>query len=185
MTALSSAMRRSRSAIIGVASFSFFINGLMLTVPLYMLQIYDRVLVSRSESTLVMLTVATLGLLLSFGLLEWARSRVLIRVSTRLDDQVNRPVLAAMLTRRLHGKSDGAGQPLHDLETFRNFLTGAGLLSFFDAPWTPLFIAVIFLFHPLLGFVALTGAILLFAIGGEIFSHHRLRISRVNQAVPA
>ena len=103
------ALSASRGALIGVGVFSFFINALMLTVPLYMLQIYDRVLASRSTSTLLLLTLVTLGLLVTFGVLEWARSRVLVRVSTRLDDRVNLPVLSAVLAERLRGQVDGQG----------------------------------------------------------------------------
>jgi len=163
-SALQVALSASRGALIGVGVFSFFINLLMLTVPLYMLQIYDRVLASRSTDTLLLLTIVTLGLLVTFGVLEWTRSRVLVRVSTGLDDRINMPLMSAILAERLRGESTGNGQPLRDLETVRGFLTGPGLLSFFDAPWTPLFIAVIFLFHPLLGFIALAGALVLFSI---------------------
>ena len=176
-TQLGAALSASRGALVGVGVFSFFINALMLTVPLYMLQIYDRVLASRSTSTLLLLTLVTLGLLVTFGVLEWARSRVLVRVSTRLDDRVNLSVLSAVLAERLRGQGGGHGQPLHDLETLRGFLTGPGLLSFFDAPWAPLFIAVIFLFHPTLGYIALAGALLLFAIAllSEILTRKPLR----------
>jgi PrtD family type I secretion system ABC transporter len=174
---LQAALSASRGALVGVGVFSFFINTLMLTVPLYMLQIYDRVLVSRSTSTLLLLTIVTLGLLITFGVLEWARSRVLVRVSTGLDHRINRPLMSAILQERLRGESTGHGQPLRDLETVRGFLTGPGLLSFFDAPWTPLFIAVIFLFHPLLGFIALAGALVLFSIAllSELLTRKPLR----------
>jgi len=176
-TDLGAALSASRGTLIGVGAFSFFINALMLTVPLYMLQIYDRVLASRSTSTLLLLTLVTLGLLVTFGILEWARSRVMVRVSTSLDDRVNLSLLSAILAERLRGENTGHGQPLRDLETLRGFLTGPGLLAFFDAPWTPLFIAVIFVFHPLLGYIALAGALVLFAIAllSEISTRTPLR----------
>ena len=159
-----------------MALFSFVINGLLLTVPLYMFQIYDRVLTSRSESTLLMLTLVAGGLLLTLGLLELARSRVLVRVGARLDDRLNTPLLSAMLSDRLAGHS-GQGQPLRDLEAVRLFLTGPGLLAFFDSPWIPVFIGLIFIFHPILGFVALSGAVILFvlAVLSELLSRRPLR----------
>ena len=146
-----------------VGLFSFFINALMLTVPFYMLQIYDRVLVSSSEHTLLMLTIVAVFLLLALGLLDLARSRVLVRIGARLDDQLSKPLISAMLSKRLSGYG-GENQPIRDLDTLRGFLTGLGLLSFFDAPWTPLFVVLIFIFHPLLGFVALAGVVVLFAL---------------------
>ncbi len=163
-TRLQEALATSRGSFSAVGVFSFFINTLMLTVPLYMLQVYDRVLTSRSEDTLFMLTLVAVGLLLTYGLLELARQRVLVRVGNRLDSELNQPLLHAMLTDRLRGNSAGRGQPLRDLDSVRTFLTGPGLLSFFDSPWTPLYIAVIFLFHPLLGLLALAGALILFGL---------------------
>lgn len=160
-----------------VGVFSFFINALMLTVPLYMLQIYDRVLTSRSEETLIMLTVVAAGLLLTVGLLEFVRSRVLIGVGARIDQKLNGDLFSSLVDDRLAGKSGGGGQPLRDLDAIRSFLTGPGLLSFFDSPWVPLFVAFIFLLHPLLGFIALGSAIVLFflALLGEFASRRPSR----------
>lgn len=176
-TDLERSLAASRGAFVAVGLFSFFINSLMLTVPLYMLQVYDRVLASRSESTLVMLTIVAAGILLTAGFLELARSRVLVRVGGRLDNQLNQPLLSAMLVDRLRGRSESQGQPLRDLDTMRTFLTGPGLISFFDAPWTPVFILIIFVFHPLLGFVALGGAVFLFflAILNELLTRRPLK----------
>lgn len=176
-SSLRKALSASRGALVGVGVFSFFINALMLTVPLYMLQIYDRVLASSSTNTLLLLTIVTLGMLVTFGVLEWARSRVLVRVSTGLDDRINTPLLSAMLAEQVRSQRSLHGQPLRDLETFRGFLTGPGLLSFFDAPWTPLYIAVIYLLHPLLGSIALFGAVLLFsvAVSSELLTRGPLR----------
>jgi PrtD family type I secretion system ABC transporter len=162
-TELDSTMGQARGVFVAVALFSFFINALMLTVPLYMLQVYDRVLVSRSEHTLLMLTLVAGGFLLALGFLELARSRILVRLGAQLDNRLSAPLISGMLHLRLSGH-DGQGQPIRDLDTMRVFLTGPGLLSFFDAPWTPFFILVIFVFHPLLGFIALTGAVLLFCL---------------------
>ncbi len=181
-TELDKALAASRGAFSAVGVFSFFINALMLTVPLYMLHIYDRVLTSRSESTLVMLTLLAVGLLLTYGLLEMVRARVLVRVGARLDHRLNRPLLAAMLQQRLRGQPTSQTQALRDMDAVRTFLTGPGLLAFFDTPWTPFFIAVIFLFHPMLGFLALAGGIILLvlAITNEWVTRKPLREASAN-----
>jgi len=176
-TRLQRALSSSRSVFVVVGLFSFFINGLMLTVPIYTLQLYDRVLASRSLDTLLMLTIVAVIMLLSGGVVDFARSRVLVRLGARLDGLVNEPLLAAMLQNRLRGQGASTGQPLTDLEALRTFLTGTGLLSFFDAPWTPFFIALIFVFHPLLGFVALVGALIIFLLAtlSELATRRPLR----------
>ena len=147
-----------------VGVFSFFINLLMLTAPLYMLQVYDRVLSSRSESTLMALTVVAAAMLLVMGVLEFIRSRVLVRIGARLDAQLNARVFSAIHAQSLMSSHGLGGRALRDLDTLRQFLTGTGPFAFFDAPWVPLYLAVVFLFHPILGFVASAGAILLFII---------------------
>ncbi len=175
-TELDDALSASRGVFGAVGIFSFFINALMLTVPLYMLQVYGRVLASRSEDTLLMLTLLALGLLLTLGLVDLARSRVLVRVGARFDNRLSDSVLSAMLVNRLRSQR-AHGQPLRDLETIRTFLTGPGLLALFDAPWTPIFILVIFVLHPVLGFVAAGGAVVLFALAivGELITRGPLR----------
>ena len=154
-------MRRSFYVI---GFFSFFINMLMLTAPLYMLQIYDRVLSSGSQPTLVALTVLAVGMMLVMGGLEVIRSRILVRIGTRLDQQLSDHVFTATFERSLGAAQIDRGQALRDLEAVRQFLTSTAPFALFDAPWTPVFIAVIFLFHPLLGFVAVAGALILFTL---------------------
>ena len=158
---LARALRQARTALLTVVVFSFTINALMLTVPVYMLQIYDRVLTSRSHETLIMLSVLAFALLLTVGLLEFARSRVLVRIGGRIDGQLNTKLFESLFSQRSDGSRSGA-QALRDLESVRMFLTGNALLALIDAPWTPFFIAVIFLLHPYLGFVALAGSLILF-----------------------
>ncbi|MCG8692332.1 MAG: type I secretion system permease/ATPase [Minwuiales bacterium] len=159
------AVRASRGAFVAVALFSLFHNLLLLTVPLYMLQIYDRVLTSGSEATLMMLTIVAFGMLLASALLELVRSRVLTRLAMRLDDRLNANVLAATHRLRLD-RVQQDGQPLiRDLDIVRAFFGGNGLVALLDIPWTPVFIVVIFLFHPLLGWIALGGAVLLCGLG--------------------
>ena len=175
--ALKQAFGDVRTAFVSIGAFSFFINLLMLTGPLYMLQVYDRVLTSGSQHTLIMLTAVAVGMILTSALLELVRSRILVRAGSRLDRRLNDRLFAGLLRLRLRQKDAGESQPLRDLETLRGFLTGPGLISFFDAPWTPLFLAVIFLLHPLLGLVALAGAVVLFvlAVVSELATRGPLR----------
>lgn len=158
------ALRDARGAFFVVAGFSLFINVMMLTVPIYMLQIYDRVLTSRSQDTLIMLTILAVSLLALNAFVEVARQHVLVRVGARLHERLGGPVFAKLMANHASADPDIGSQPLRDLENLRSFLTGPGLLAFFDAPWTPLYLALIFLFHPLLGAVALVGAIILFLV---------------------
>ena len=144
--------------------FSVFTNVLMLTGPLFMLQIYDRVLSSRSEETLVALAVLVTGLYFFLWLLEFARGRVMARVGSRIQHEFSGRVFSAALERSaLHKGAQSRGQ-LQDLDVVRTFFGSAVMLSLFDAPWTPLFLVAIFIFHPMLGWLAVFGgAILIFA----------------------
>lgn len=174
-------MRSARSAFVFIGLFSFFLNLLMLVSPFYMLQIYDRVLSSGSKDTLYVLTMLAVGLLAVGSMLELVRSRILVRLGERIDVHLNDAVYDALSQRRLETAKGGA-QPLRDLETVRQFMSSAGLVAFFDAPWTPAFIALIFLFHPWLGMIALFGAVILFAIAlmSEALTRDRLRRSAGN-----
>ena len=156
------AAARRLFGVVGV--FSLFINLMMLVTPLYMLQIYDRVLTSRSVDTLIVLTILVVGLLAVNALLEMLRGRLLIRVGTRFDNEVNETLFAAPIDRRLRSGDANGSQPFRDLETVRSFLGGTGLVAFFDMPWMPIFLVLIFLFHPVLGSIALGGAIILFTL---------------------
>ncbi len=158
---LRKALLSCRQAFVWAAAFSLFINGLMLAQPLYMMQIYNRILPTQSEATLLVLTGLVVALLALMAFLDVVRSRLLVRVSGRLDLALGRRVLGAMFGAHLRGKgSDG----LRDFDTVRQFLAGPGPTAFFDAPWMPVMIAVTFLFHPLLGWVAVGGGVLLFAL---------------------
>ncbi|RDD62267.1 type I secretion system permease/ATPase [Ferruginivarius sediminum] len=170
--ALQHAVRSVRGALTAVVTFSFFINLLMLVAPLYMLQVYDRVLTSRNETTLVMLTIIAVGMLIVFGCLDLVRSRVLVRIGTRLDERLKGTVFASVFQQSVKNPGGGHAQALRDMDTVRDFTTGAGLIAFADAPWVPVFIAIVFLFHPVLGAVALAGALIIFmlALANEIFT---------------
>ena len=171
------ALRISRGGFLAVGAFSFAINALMLTVPLYMLQVYDRVLTSGSMDTLIALTVLAVGLLVCHAMLEFVRSRILVRVGNRLDNALGGTLFAAVLRSRLASGDQSVTQSFRDMETVRGFLTSNGLTAFFDSPWTPAFLLLIFAFHPLLGAIALFGAVLLFSLAviGELVSRGPMR----------
>jgi PrtD family type I secretion system ABC transporter len=143
--------------------FSLVINALLLVPPIYMLQVFDRVLTSRSEETLVYLTVGGFSALVIMALLDMVRARLLGVVGAALDRRLGPRVLDGLIaqTARLGGSAYVNG--LRDVNTLRTFLGGPGLLALFDAPWLPFFLLIIFLFHPLLGAVALTGALAMVA----------------------
>jgi len=144
--------------------FSFFINALMLVPSLYMMQVYDRVLNSRNEMTLLMLSIITIGLYALLGGLEWVRSQLLIRASLQLDARLNERVFGATFEASLRGAGGNPAQALSDLNNVRQFLTGSGLFAFFDAPWAPIFLVVITLLHPWLGLFSLVGGLILIAL---------------------
>lgn len=163
-TSLQLAYRRFRSILAATVIFSFFINLLMFVGPLYMLQIYDRVLSSRNEMTLIMITVIAIALLLSYGLLEFTRSRLLVRAGLQFDEVLASPVFHRVVKRQTAQPGGNAQVALRDIDKVREFMTGQGILAFFDAPWVPLFLALCFAFHPWLGMVATVGALLIFAL---------------------
>ncbi len=147
-----------------VGVFSAIINVIMLIPALYMLQVYDRVLSSRNETTLLMLTMMVLGAYLLMSALEFIRSFVLIRVGAQLDMKMNKRIYTAAFEQNLKREGGNAGQALQDLTNIRQFLTGNGLFAFFDAPWFPIYLGVIYLFEPLLGMFALGGTVVLIAL---------------------
>lgn len=159
---LADALRACRSAFIGVGLFSFVVNILMLTGALFMLEIYDRVLPSRSLPTLLGLGLLVLILFALQGLLDLVRSRMLVRIGTAIDEQLRGRMLDAILRLPLAAGNQGNGiQPMRDLENVRSFLAGSGPIALFDLPWIPVYLAVIFAFHFALGMTALAGAVLL------------------------
>jgi ATP-binding cassette, subfamily C, bacterial len=152
-------LRECRGYFVTAAAFSLAINLLYLAAPLYMLQVYDRVISSASEVTLVMLTIALLLAFLALAGLDAVRSRVLTRATIRLDRLIAGRVMIAIINRAAFGGA--RSQLLRDFDTFRQFITGTGIHAIFDLPWTPIYILVIFALHPLLGAFALGGAVLL------------------------
>ncbi|RMV18806.1 ABC-type protease exporter, ATP-binding component PrtD/AprD [Pseudomonas savastanoi] len=150
-----------KSALIGVGCFTALINVLMLAPSIYMLQVYDRVLTSQNQTTLAMLTLMVVGFFAFIGLLEMVRSFVVIRIGSELERRFNLRVYQAAFESNLHAGQRQAGQALGDLTFIRQFLTGPALFAFFDAPWFPIYLAVIFLFDPWLGVLASVGTVLL------------------------
>jgi ATP-binding cassette subfamily C exporter for protease/lipase len=161
---LKKALRPLRSAFFTVALFSGFLNLLMLTPSLYMLQVYDRVLASRNETTLLVLTLLLMAAFIFMGTLEAIRTWVLVRVGARFDASLNERIFNASFERSLMQAGSNAGQPIHDLNTLRQTLTGPALLTLFDAPWMPVYLLVISLFSIELGLFALVGAFILGAL---------------------
>ena len=155
---LKDALAACHGGFAAIVLFSLCINLLMLSVPLYMLQLFDRVLTSRSTDTLIMLTIVAVGAILTLAALEAVRSYAMVRISGWLDPWLSGAILSASVARSLVQSGDPSVQGLRDLQTFRTFLTGPAIFPLFDAPWTPIFIVVIFLLHPVLGWVALCGA---------------------------
>ncbi|WP_067216949.1 type I secretion system permease/ATPase [Marinomonas gallaica] len=173
---LGSALKASKRGFIAAGFFSLFINILMLTAPFYMLQVYDRVVTSRSLETLFFLTLIMIFLFGVLGVLEWVRSRILVRVSNQIDQFLSHRVYTAMFNAGVKVPNQRTAQPLNDLTSIRQFLTGNGLFAFFDAPWFPIYIALLFMFHPAFGWFALgAGAILLsIAVLNEKFTKKML-----------
>ncbi|HLO79082.1 MAG TPA: type I secretion system permease/ATPase [Magnetospirillum sp.] len=147
-----------------VLVFSLFSNVLILAIPLYSLQVYDRVMSSRSGATLAMLTLVAIGALLIHAVLEAVRSRLMVHVGLWLE----RVWAPDLLRRAIRNGPDGDGalgaQVLRDLSTVRNFITGPGVFHLFDAPWVPVYAVVMFLLHPALGWVTLGGGVVLFGL---------------------
>lgn len=159
---LRSARRESAGLILATVAFSAIVNALMLTGPLYMLQVYDRVLGSGSEATLVALSAVVIFLFLAMGVLEYARGRVMAIVGARFQERLDRRVFEAAMRRSAVAPNDpGAITAQRDLEAIRAFLGSPVLLALMDLPWTPFFLAAIFIFHPMLGWLSIAGGAVL------------------------
>jgi len=159
---LGEALRACRSAFIGVGVMSCIINLLYLTGSIFMLEVYDRVLPSRSVPTLVGLVVLAGGLYIAQGVLDLIRGRILGRIGTALDEALNSRVFDTVVRLPLVVGARNEGlQPLRDLDNVRAFLGGMGPSAFFDLPWLPLYLAICFAFHVLIGVTALIGAVFL------------------------
>jgi PrtD family type I secretion system ABC transporter len=163
-TVLKESLLACRNGFLSVMVFSLCINLLMLVTPLYMLQLFDRVLTSRSTDTLVLLFLIALVALAVMAVLDGVRSVVLIRLSGWIDRTVSGSVLRGSVAATLSAGRDPSVQGLRDLNTVRTFLSGPTVFPIMDAPWTPVFLVVLFMLHPWLGVFALIGALFLFAL---------------------
>lgn len=176
-TDLHDALIACKSSFATVAFFSLFVNVLALAPSFYMLEVYDRVISSRSVSTLVMLTLLVVILMVTGGLIEWVRSRMMIRVSNRLDLSLGARIYNASFKQALYSNgAQSSAQPMGDLVGLRQFITGSGLFAFFDAPWLPIYVAIMFFFHPWFGFLTVCGALIsiLLAVANERATAKRL-----------
>ena len=159
------ALRKRSGMLIGVAVFSGVINLLALTGSFYMLQVYDRVIPSRSIPTLIGLTILLVVLFVANGVLDLVRSRIMSRVGLGVDEALRDDVFSAMQTVSLQSRSEGDGlQPVRDLDRVRSFLSGMGPAALFDLPWIPIYLVLIFMLHPSMGWFAIGGALLLVAV---------------------
>lgn len=174
---LRGARAESRGLYWAVALFSLFVNALMLTGPIYMLNVYDRVLGSRSFETLIALSVLVAFLFLMMGLLDYVRARVMARVGARFQARLDRRVFSAAMratgNNRVPREAQGG---MRDLESVQRLMTSPALMSVFDLPFAPLFFAGIFLFHPLMGYLGVVGAVILigFALANQLSARRPL-----------
>src|SRR5438046_78504 len=159
---LGEALRACRNAFLGVGVMSCMINLLYLTGSIFMLEVYDRVLPSRSVPTLVGLVILAGGLYIAQGVLDLIRGRILVRIGTALDEALSGRVFETVVRLPLiaGGRNEGL-QPLRDLDNIRSFLSSLGPSAFFDLPWLPFYMAICFAFHVVIGLTALVGAIIL------------------------
>jgi len=158
-SALTSTLWGFRREFVIVGVFSMIANVLMLTPTLYMLQVYDRVLASQSELTLIAMSLLALFLFAVMGFAEWMRSRLLVSTGVRLDDQLSTQVFNASFEAHLSQSGVSPSRAFGDLIQIRQFLTGNGIFAFFDAPWTPIYMAVLFFLHPWLGVLGIVFAL--------------------------
>ena len=161
---LARALLNFRREFIWVGVFSLVTNLLMLIPSLYMMQLFDRVLISRSELTLLFLTIIIVVLLCVGGFAEWLRSRLLVRAGVRFDQALNKRIFNASFEANLAGNKGSGGSAFSNLIKVRQFLTGNGIIAFFDAPWMFFYIFILFVLHPLLGVMAIVFCVIQLAI---------------------
>lgn len=162
---VAAALKQVQSTFLTVAGVSAVTNLLMLTGPLFMMQVYDRVLASRSVPTLVALSLLAVGLYLFLGILELLRSRILTRVGQRIEEDLGDATFRAVMVLPLRmSRKEAVPQPIRDLEQIRQFMSGPGPIAICDMPWLPLYVGILFLFHQLLGWLAIAGAVVLIVL---------------------
>lgn len=163
-TELQNALKGCKPAFLMLLFFSSTINMLMLAPAIYMLQVYDRVLVSKNTTTLLMLTLLIIGLYTVISMIEYARTSVMTRFGNRLDVKLNQLVFNAAFKRRVSTRENNPAQALADLAQIRQFLAGNSLFALLDIPWTPFYLLIAFIVHPLLGYLSIVGILILFTL---------------------
>jgi len=177
-SALLKVLQPLRSHFIVAAAFSLFINMLMIVPAMYMLQVFDRAVGSNSQSTLLMLTLLMVMLMASLGFLEWVRSQVLVRAGAKMDELLSERLFNLSFKQSLYSGTSNS-QALSDLNSIRQFMTGNGLFAFFDAPWTPIYIAIMFMFHSYFGVLAMLSVIFL---GALAYTNQKLTDGLISEA---
>jgi len=176
------ALRDSYRALWGVTLFSAVVNVLMLAGPLYMLQVYDRVLASRSVPTLVGLSIFLVGAYAFQGILDAIRLRIVVRAAALIDSRLGTIVHHAVIVlAAANSRSAAAHQPLRDLDQIRSFLTGNGPIAILDLPWVPFFLAICFLIHPWIGWLSLAATIILLTMALQTERASRKHVREINE----
>ncbi len=174
-------LKSARGALTGVALFSCLVNLLMLTGPIYMLQIYDRVLASGSVPTLVALSAIVLVLYVFMAVLDMVRQRILIRVGHGIYDEMGETAFASYVDAPMKlGPAGEQTQPIRDVDQLRQFFSSTGMTALFDVPWMPLYLAVVYMIHPALGMLATAGAVVLLAIAIVTDRRARSAVAKTN-----
>lgn len=181
-TELNLALRQVRQGFLAVGGFSLFINLLMLVPSIYMLQVYDRAMGSRSNETLLMLTIILVILFVTLALLEMVRSTILVRIGNNIDANLGGKIFSSMFKLAIDRPGNQTAQPLNDLTTLRQYLTSNGPIAFFDGPWFPVYLAVLFMFHPMFGIFCIIAALVL---GGIAIANEKLTGKRMATASQA
>lgn len=175
-TALTKAKAACRPALTTVFVLSLFINLSMLTLPLFSMQLYDRVLSSGNHNTLIFLALIAALFLVVFGVLDYARTGILLRLALRFEDALKAPLFDTLFRMDGKGSSSTAQQAMRDAQAIRDTIGSTAISTLFDLPWTPFFVVLCFALHPLLGTVSLIGVVVLFAlaVANELLTHRKL-----------
>lgn len=163
-SALAKHLKKLKPIVGYIFVFSFFVNLLLLVPPLYMLNVFDRVLSSRSLETLTMLTLIMVFLLVAFGCLEWSRQVLTQRMGGRFHELMSDRIFDLSFQQALLEPGNPNSQLMQDIQGLRGYISGRSLLTFFDLPWTPVFVAILFMFHPYFGYLTIFGMAVLFFV---------------------
>jgi len=180
--ALRAALAAVKRHFVWAGVFSALLNLLFLAPTIYMLQVYDRVVPTRGGLTLIFLTFVLLFALATLSLLDFVRSRLLVRASVRLDRQLAGTIVDTLIARPAGARDSMNKQAMREFDVLRQTLTGAGILAFFDAPWTPIYILVCLLIHPFIGLLALIGVLLVFAVAWRNEKATKEPLQQANEA---